>query len=87
MQLVDVDPVDEKSLQAAFHGLAQVSWAGIVGPLVRPGAIPSTLGRDDEVVGVRRERFGDQLFVDIGTVGISSIDKVDSQLDGSAKHG
>ena len=87
MQLVYVDPVEAQSLQAAFHRLAQMRRAGIVGPLVRPRAIPSSLRRDDKVLGVRRQRFGDQLFADIGTIGISRVDEVDSQLDGSAKDG
>src|SRR5271154_3427040 len=87
MQLVDVDPLNAKSLQAAFHRLTQVRWAGVVCPLVRPRAIPSTLGRDDNILRVRRQRFGDQLFADIRTVGISSIDEVDSQFNGSAENG
>src|SRR5271169_1426422 len=87
MQLVEIDLVEAKSLQAAFHCLAQVRWAGIVGPLVRPRAIPSTFGRNDKFLGVRRECFGDQFFADIGTIGISSIDEVDSQFNGSAENG
>src|ERR1700722_6823733 len=87
MQLVDVDPIEAKSFQAAFHRLAQVLRAGIVGPLVWPRAIPSPLGRDDKVLGVGRQRFGDQLFADMGTVGISRIDEIDSQLNGSAENG
>src|ERR1035438_4835432 len=87
MQLVDVDPVEAKSLQAAFQRLAQVGWGGIVGPLVRPRAIPSTLGRDDKVTGIRRQRFGDQRFADIRSIRISSVDKIDAKLNSSAKNG
>ena len=87
MQLVDVDPVETQSLQAAFHRLAQMRGAGIMGPLVRPRAIPSSLGRNDKVLGIGRQRFGDQLFADIGPIRISRIDEIDSQLDGPAKDG
>src|ERR1035438_7330847 len=81
MQLVDVDPVEAKSLQAAFQRLAQVGWGGIVGPLVRPRAIPSTLGRDDKVTRIRRQRFGDQRFADIRSIRISSVDKIDAKSE------
>ncbi len=87
MQLVDVDPVETQSLQATFDRFAQVCRGGIVCPQIRPRAIPSTLGSDNKVPGIRRQRLGDQFFVEMGTIGISCIDEIDSQLDGAAEDG
>src|SRR5882672_9675577 len=60
--------------------------ARIVRPLVRSRAIPSTLRRDDKVLRVRRQRFRDQFFADIRTIGVSRVDEIDSQLNGSSKY-
>ena len=54
---------------------------------IMPKAIPSTFRWNDKVLGVRRQGFGDQLFANGRTVGISGIDKIDAKLDGSAKNG
>src|ERR1700676_2063744 len=85
MQLVHINAIKSQSLQAALHSLPQVRRGRIVGPLIRPRAIPSTFGSDHEVARIRRQRFSDQFFANMGTVRISRIDEVDSQLDGAAK--
>src|SRR5262249_10786199 len=48
--------------------------------------IPSALGRDHEAVGIRRQRFRDQLFAHGRTIGIRRVYEVDAQLRGSAKN-
>src|SRR4030088_2602345 len=60
---------------------------GIVGPLVRPRTIPSALGRNHKILGIRRQRFGNQFFADVRAVGVRGVYKVDAQLDGAAKNG
>src|SRR6266536_4655688 len=60
--------------------------AGIVGPLPRSRAIPSALGRDHKILGVRCQCFGDQFFADVRTIGISRVYEVDAQLNGTAKN-
>jgi hypothetical protein len=58
-----------------------------MGPLVWARAIPSTFSRDQKTLRVRRQRLGNQLFANVRAVRISSIDKVDAKLNGSAKNG
>src|SRR5258708_12244839 len=79
MQLVDVDTIQAQSLQAAFDSLTQMLRAGIMGPLARPWAIPSALGRDHKIFGVRRKRFGDQFFAEVRTIGVCGVYEVDAQ--------
>src|SRR5262249_23823303 len=43
-------------------------------------------GRDHEAFGIRRQRFGDQLFAHVRTIGISCVYEVDAQLSGLAKN-
>ena len=87
MQLVHVDAIQAQSLQAALNGPAQVRRAGIMSPLVRSWSIPSALGRDHKIRGVRYQRFSDQFFADIGAIRIRGIYEVDAELDGTAQNG
>src|SRR5260370_38941468 len=87
MQLVDVDTIQARSLQAAVVSLTQMLRAGIMGPLARPWAIPSDLGRDNKISGVRRKRFGDQFFAEVRTIGVCGVYEVDAQLYRAAKNG
>src|SRR5580700_6212482 len=60
--------------------------AGIMSPLVWTWAIPSALGRDHKILGVRRQRFGDQLFADLRTVGDRGVYEIDAQPNRTAKY-
>src|SRR5215469_6294970 len=86
MQLVDVDSFQPQPFQAAFNGLAKMRRSGIVSPLVRPGAVPATLRGNDQRGRIRVQGLGDQLFADVWTVRVRSINKVDPQLHGAAKY-
>src|SRR5437660_8335188 len=86
MQLVHVDAIEAKSLQAALDGLAEVRRASIMRPLVRSRAIPSALGRDHKIRGVRRQCFSDQFFADVGTIRICGIYKIDTEIDGATQN-
>src|SRR5208282_1139630 len=85
MQLVDVNPIQAQSLQAALDSLPQMLRAGIMRPLVGPWAIPSALGRDHKILGVRCQRFGDQFLAHVRTVRIRGVYKIDAQLHSAAK--
>ena len=87
VELVDVDAVEAEALEAAFDGLLNVRGAGVVLPDAGAVARPADLGGDDEVFGVGVERFGDELFRDVGAVGVGGVNKVDAQLDGAAQGG
>ena len=87
MELVDVDAVEAETLEAAFDGLLDVRGAGVVLPDAGAVARPADLGGDDEIVGIGLERLGDQLFGDVGAVGVGGVDEVDAELDGAAQGG
>lgn len=87
VELVDGDAIEAEALEAALDGLAEVSGAGIVDPLSRADTLPSTLGSDDEVRGIGMEGFRDELFGDVGAVGVGSVNEVDAERDGMTESG
>src|ERR1700722_8892017 len=46
VELVNIDAIEAKAFEAAFDGFGEMFWAGIVQPLQRPAALPSTFGGD-----------------------------------------
>ena len=54
-------------------------------PLLRAGPDEAALRGHDEVVGVRVERFGDEVFGDERAVRVGRVDEVDAELDGAAE--
>src|SRR5438067_2426174 len=86
MQLQQVDPLHAESAQAHLGLLAQELRAAERVPLVRAGAHLTGFGGDDQVVGIRVERFADQLLADIGPVRIRSIDQGDAEIYRPAQH-
>ncbi|MNE78479.1 hypothetical protein D3C80_1748890 [compost metagenome] len=56
-----------------------------------PGRVGTTngadLGDDDQILGVRVQRFADQLVGDMGSVEISGVDVVDPARQCFAQHG
>ena len=85
--MINIDAIQSQSLEAALYRLPQMIRTGVMGPLIRPWTIPATFGRDNQVLGVRRQRFGNQLFADVRTIGVRGIDEVDGQLYGTPKDG
>src|SRR6266478_4417704 len=86
MQLIYVDTVDTQSVEASLNGLAKVRGSCIVGPLVRAGPVPASLGGDYKATRVRKQRFGNQFLAYIWTVGVRGIDEIDIKLHGPAKN-
>src|SRR6201996_9492438 len=87
MELVHVDAIEAKPLETAFDGFGEMLWAGIVQPLKRSTALPSTLGGHDESGRVRVQGLGNQLFGNIRTIRVGGIDEVDAQFNGPAQSG
>jgi hypothetical protein len=48
--------------------------------------LEAELGGDDHVLAHRRQRFAHQLFVDVGSVGLGGIEKVDAAFHGRTQH-
>src|SRR6202011_1595379 len=86
VKLIDVDPVDAETLEAALAGGAQMLGTSVRGPAVGTRPLEPTLGGDHQLVGVGVERFGDQALADLGSVGVGGVDQVDAQLEGAAQH-
>src|SRR6266436_10134159 len=87
MQLINVDTVHTQSLKASLNGFAKVRGSCIVGPLVRAGPVPSSLGGNYKASRIRKQRFGNQFLAYIWTVRVRSIDEIDIKLHGSTKNG
>ena len=56
-------------------------------PPARAGPHQAALGRDDQVVGVRVQRLGDQALADLRAVGVGGVDEVDAEFDRPAQRG
>jgi len=85
VELIEVDVVDPQAAETAFAGGSQMFRAAVFDPLVGAGALESTLGGDYQVGGIRMQRFGDELFADVGAVGVGGVDEVDAEFDGAAQ--
>src|SRR5271156_6565765 len=55
-------------------------------PLVRPSAIETGFGCDNQSFRVRVQSFGNQALADLRAVGVGGIDEVDAQFDGSPQN-
>src|SRR5579862_5404907 len=55
-------------------------------PFVRTGPVEAGFRRDYEARGIRVKRFGDEFFSHMRAVGISGVDKIDSEFDGAAQN-
>src|SRR5580704_16166450 len=62
MQLINVDAVQAQSFQASLNRLAKVRRSCIVGPLIRTGTVPASLGRNHQASRVGEQRFGNQFL-------------------------
>ena len=79
VQLPERDPVHAQ-LAAAFVGARdQVFWAAVDVPHVGPAAGKAGLCGDHQPV-IGMQRLVDQLFGDVGTIGIGGINEVDAQV-------
>src|ERR1700733_5417983 len=58
----------------------------VMRPLTRSRTIPSTLGRDNEVLRIRGQCLRDQLFTDVRPVGVGGIYKVHAKLHGTPQN-
>jgi hypothetical protein len=87
VQLVNGDLVQAQPLETALNGFANVRWTCIVGPLIRARTVPTHFGRNHQVIGVGKQRFGNQFLVDLRPIGIRSVDEIHTQLDGAAENG
>ena len=85
VELVDVDAIEMQAGQAAFDRLFKMFGAGVVNPLARTDARPSTFGGDHQTDWIGSERFGNQLLGDIGAIGVGGVDEVDSKLNGATQ--
>src|SRR6516165_1456496 len=63
-----------------------MSRSGVMGPLVRTGTVPTALSRNHHICWIGEQGFGNQLLADVRSVRVRSVNKVDTQLHGVAKH-
>src|SRR3569833_2531402 len=57
-----------------------------LGPLIGARALESALRPDDEIVGIRMQRLGDDLLGHVRPVRVCGIVVVDAQLDGASQY-
>ena len=81
VELVERDLLELEPPQASLAGLDQVVRPAVLRPLPGTGALEAALGRDHEIIRVRRQRLADELLADVRTVGVGGVDEVDAELD------
>src|SRR5712664_4704746 len=86
MQLINIDALQAQSLKASLNRLAKVRGSCIVGPLIRAGTVPASLGGNYKASRVGEQRFGNQLLAYVWAVGIRGVDEIDLKLHGPAKN-
>ena len=86
VELVEVDAVELQAPQRHLDALAQVLGPADGLPHARAAAREAALGGDDQAVGVRVQRLGDEVLAHERPVGVGGVDEVDAQLDGPAQH-
>lgn len=77
----EVDMVRPQALEAVFDGAANEFRPAVHGATARD--IKSELGGDHHFVADRLQRLADNLFVLVGTVNLSGIEKGDAALEGA----
>src|ERR1700680_2308389 len=86
MQLVEIDALQTKPLQATLNGLPEVGRARVMTPISRPGPYPSSFSRNDHTLRIRCQRLRNQLLADVRSIRICSVNKIDTQLDCLPQH-
>ncbi len=86
VQLVKIDAFQLEAAKTHFHTLNEVTGAAYVFGFGGPLAGDAALGGDDDAMRVRRERFADEPFGDLGAVSVGGVNKVDAELDGAAQY-
>jgi hypothetical protein len=87
VELIDVNAIEAKALEAALDGFAEMSGGGVVSPLIGAGTLPSSFGGDDEASGIGMQRLGDELFADVRAIRVGGVYEVDAEFDGVADDG
>ena len=85
VQLKQVDGVDAEPAQTQFRFLAQIGREAQRNPHVGPGAQQSRFGGDDQPV-VGMQRLADDLFGEVGAVGVRGVDEVDAEFGRPPQH-
>src|SRR5665213_1125033 len=81
MELVERYLLKSKASETSFAGRPQVLRAPVCLPLARTGSDKSAFCRDDEIFGVRHQRFRNELLGHKRSVRVRGIDQVDSEVD------
>src|SRR5258708_10431096 len=81
VQLIKINALDLQAAQAHLNALAQLLPPSNRLPQVRALARQAALGGNDQAFGIRMERLGNQVFADLGTIGVRRIDEVHVQIE------
>src|SRR3984957_15112073 len=81
VQLIEINPFQPQSPKAAFARRSQVLWLSVFDPLIRTRPHETALGRDHQTCRIWMQGLSDDLFAHVRTIGVRSVDKIDSQLD------
>src|SRR6266849_6101137 len=68
-------------LKTTFDRRPQMRRATVLDPFVRPRPLKARFSRDQKIGRIWMQRLGDEALGNYGTVGIGSVDKINSQLD------
>src|SRR5437016_1774132 len=76
MQLEQIDPIEAQAPKAAFEAFAQPFRSAVHLPSIRPRPVEAAFGRDHQPGRIRKERFSDELFADVRSVGLRGVDQI-----------
>ena len=86
VELVQRDLLEPQAAEAAFARLLQVIGSAVGRPPPGARTLEASLRGDDQVVGIRMQRLGDEVLAHLGTVRVGGVDEVHVELNGSAQH-
>ena len=86
MQLIEINAVQAQPSQAVFACRSQMLRPSVFDPLIRTWPIKAALGGNHQPSGIRVQRLSYDLFADARTIGVGSVDEVDSQFDSATQN-
>src|SRR3954454_9871960 len=75
VELVEIDTLEPEAAETSLELTPEMVGPPVGHPLVRPRAEEASLGGDDQSLGIGVQRLGDDLFGDVGTVGVRGVDE------------
>src|SRR5450631_575074 len=80
MQLIEINSIEPQAPQTALACRAQMRGMRVAFPLAGSRPCQPAFGRNDQALRIWVQRFGNDLFTDVRSVGVSGIDEIHTEL-------